>query len=523
MQNEHCSRRVNTMSKQAALVLLGLFVGPGTVPAQSGRQADGIAYTMGFSTYLSHVDQYGAAFDIVTDGKGYIYLSGNTRDRNFPATEGAYQRELKGEADAFVAKFTPEGRIVFATLVGGTKREHHTGLAVDNDGYVYLVGGTHSADFPVTAGAYDTSFNGEKDWGGDVYLTKINPSGSGIVFSTFIGGSAQDTATGIAVAPNGNVVIAGSTLSPDFPTTSGAIRRRGEGQDGFLATFSAQGDRLLCATLIGGNREDGITGLAIDDRNHIYLSGFTASSDLPATDAAMRKKVELAEKGGFENGIDLFVAKVNDKGTALLYLSYLGGGSYMSSDLSWTRPGRLMVSGSTNSKSFPFSDRAYATASKGERDGFVSIFNSESMELEYSTLFGGSQFDFVRSAFFLDENRVVIGGETNSPDLPLTENALYSEYPVCDKTFNNTFFGKRKFFVSVIDIKEKRLVYSTFFGAGVRFQAFPDAHGNLGFIAEAGVREVPGTDFPVSSDAFRVPPTYIMLGRLVLNDNRVRK
>lgn len=113
------------------------------------------------------------------DSKGYIYISGNTRDRNFPATEGAFQRELKGEADAFVAKFTPEGRIVFATLVGGTKREHHTGLAVDNDGYVYLVGGTHSADFPVTAGAYDTSFNGEKDWSGDVYLTFARP-GSGI-------------------------------------------------------------------------------------------------------------------------------------------------------------------------------------------------------------------------------------------------------------------------------------------------------------------------------------------------------
>ena len=511
------------MLRQTALVLCGLFLGQGIAPAQSVRQADRLAYAMGFSTYLSHIDQYGAAFDIVIDGKGDIYISGTTRDRNFPATDGAFQRELKGEADAFVAKFTPEGRIVFATLIGGTKREHHTGLAVDEDGYVYLVGGTHSADFPVTDGAYDTRFNGEKDWGGDVYVTKINPSGSGIVWSTFIGGSAQETARGIALDRLGNVVIAGSTLSPDFPTTRGAISRRVENQDGFLAKLGPRGDRLLFSALIGGNQEDGITGLAIDDRNNIYLSGFTASSDLPVTDDAIRKKVELAEKGGFENGIDLFLAKVNDTGTAVLYLSYIGGGSYTSSELNWTRPGRLMIHGSTNTRSLPLSANAYSRESKGERDGFVSIFNSESMKLEYSTLFGGSQFDFIRSAFFLDEDHVVIAGETNSPDLPLTENALYADYPVCDKTFNNTFFGKRKFFVSVLDIEKGRLVYSTFFGSGVRFQVFPDTHGNLGFIAEAGVREVPGTDFPVSGDAFRVPPTYIMLGRLLLDGNAVRK
>ena len=124
--------------------------------------------------------------------------------------------------------------------------------------------------------------------------------------------------------------------------------------------------------------------------------------------------------------MDLFLAKVNESGTALLYLSYIGGGSYLSTDLTWTRPGRLMIYGSTNTRSLPLSDRAYSRVSKGERDGFISIFNSESMAPEYSTLFGGSHFDFVRSAFFLDEDRVVLSGETNSPDFPLTGNALYA-------------------------------------------------------------------------------------------------
>lgn len=511
------------MSRRTAVVLLAILLLPYGVLAETGQQVDGIAYTTGFSTYLSHIDRYGAAFDLVTDGKGSIYISGNTRDRNFPTTAGAFQRELKGEADAFVAKFTPEGNIVFATLIGGTKREHHTGLAVDGEGYVYLVGGTHSADFPVTARAHDRTFNGEKDWGGDVYVTKINPSGSGIVWSTFIGGSAQETATGVAVDGDGSVVIAGTTASPDFPTTTGAIRSRCEGNDGFLARFSREGDRLLAATLVGGDRDDGITGLAIDDRRNVFVSGYTASADLPATGDAIRKKVELAEKGGFENGIDLFLAKVNETATALPYLSYIGGRSFVSTELTWTAPDKLLICGSTNTRSLPLSDSAFSKDSRGERDGFLAILDSRSMKLEYSTLFGGSQFDFIRSGFFLDDDRVVITGETNSADLPLTGNALYSEYPACDRTFNNTFFGKRKFFVSVIDIKKGRLVYSTFFGAGVRFQAFPDKQGNLAFVAEAGVREVPGTDFPVSGDASRVPPTYVMVGRLVIHDGTVRK
>ena len=509
--------------RQTTLILTAILLGQNSLLAEAARPVESVAYTLGFSTYLSHVDRFGAAFDIVTDGKGSIYISGNTRDRNFPTTDGALQRELKGEADAFVVKFTPEGNVVFATLIGGTKREHHTGLAVDDAGYVYLVGGTHSADFPVTDGAYDSSFNGEKDWGGDVYVAKINPSGSGLAWSTFLGGSAQETATGIAVDRDGSVVIAGTTASPDFPTTTEAIRRTCEGNDGFLARLRPQGDRLLNATLIGGNREDGITGLAIDDQRNIFVSGYTASPDLPATENAIRKKVDLAEKGGFANGIDLFLAKVNGNGTALSYLSYIGGRSFMSSDLSWTSPGKVMMYGSTCTKSLPLSDSAYSRESKGERDGFVAIFDSGNMKLEYSTLFGGSQFDFIRSGFFLGEDRIVISGETNSPDLPLTENALYSEYPVCDKTFNNTFFGKRRFFVSVIDIKKGRLAYSTFFGSGVRFQAFPDKQGNLAFVAEAGVREVPATDFPVSKDAFRVPPTYLMVGRLMLDDGTARK
>ncbi|TFG88521.1 MAG: hypothetical protein E4H16_04935, partial [Candidatus Atribacteria bacterium] len=178
----------NQLLKRPGIFVLGFILCSGSIYAQSSAEPDSLGcYSLGFSTYLSHTDKYAAGFDICTDSEGNIYISGNTRDKNFPATEGAFQTELKGEADAFVAKFTPGGELVFASLIGGTKREHHTGITVDDSGYIYLMGGTHSSDFPVTPGAYDTSFNGEGQWAGDVFLAKMDPSGSDIVFSTFIG------------------------------------------------------------------------------------------------------------------------------------------------------------------------------------------------------------------------------------------------------------------------------------------------------------------------------------------------
>ena len=176
-------------------------------------------------------------------------MAGTTRDPGFPTTPGAYQTKLKGDADAFVAKFSPEGHLVYSTLIGGSKREHHVGITVDALGAVYLVGGTHSADFPTTPGAYDVTFNGEKDWGGDVYILKLDPTGSKVLFSTFIGGRAQETASSIRVNKQGAIVIAGTTHSPDFPTTPGAFDRIAREQNAFVLKLSSDGSGNLA--LIG--------------------------------------------------------------------------------------------------------------------------------------------------------------------------------------------------------------------------------------------------------------------------------
>ncbi len=505
------------MLKKVVAILIGICLGQGIVPAQAGKLAGVMSYGLGFATYLSHTDRFFPAFDVVTDANGFIYVSGNTRDRNFPATAGAFQRELKGEADAFVAKFSPEGNVVFATLIGGTKREHHTGITIDGEGYVYVVGGTHSSDFPVTPGVCDTSFNGEGEWAGDVYVAKLNPSGSDIVFATYIGGKVEDTAHSIKIDSKGNIVIGGATCSPDFPATEGVIHGNYTKQACFIAKFSPTGDKLLFSTSLGNGVYETITDLTIDNKDHIYATGFTVAADLPVTDNAIRKNLIRPKVGGFENGLDHFLAKINPTGTKVLYLSYLGDGGYASASITWAAPNRLLVSGSTNAENFPVTENAVSKKNKGERDCFFSIFNSDDMTLQYSTLLGGSQFDTITAADFLDKDRVVIGGTTNSADFPLSGNALDSFYPASDQLFNSSFLGRRKAFVSIIDITKGQLVYSTYFGACLRFELFPDKSGNLGFMAETGPHGFPGTtDFPLSKDAFQSPPTFLMLGRLAL-------
>jgi len=505
------------MLKKLCLIIIGILFSQGILISQTNQLIDTTVYTLGFSTYLSQIDKYASGVDICADSEGYMYISGNTTDKNFPATEGAYQTKLKGDglADVFVAKYSPEGELVFATLLGGSKREHHSGITVDDAGYIYIAGGTESPDFPTTERAYDTSFNGARSWGGDVFVTKLNPTGTEIVFSTFIGGEAQETigSGGIKVDSEGNIIIGGTTASHDFPLTQGVIDKN-DNMHGFLSKLSPDGQKLLFSTFFGNSPREGISGLTLDDNDNIYIVGSTHTKGLPVTENAFRKEIMIPESGYL---IDHYVARINETDHKISYLSYFATDAYGMSFIKWTKPNRLIVCGSVTGDGFPVTDNAMSKKGKGKLDCFVSVFNSETMNLEYASLFGGSDEDRVLSANFINKDTIIIGGLTNSADLPLTENALYSDYPVCEKAFNSSFLGLKKSFISVIDIKNSKLLYSSYFGASHLFRFYPDKYGNIGFVAEAGQKSESGiTGFPVTKNAAE-PPSYAMVGRLLLN------
>lgn len=503
------------MFKKISFILVAIFLCRGILNSQTSEPADSTVYTLGFSTYLSHTDKYASGFDIYTDSEGYTYISGNTRDKNFPATAGAYQTELKGSADVFVVKYTPEGEIVFATLIGGTEREHHSAITVDDEGFIYVAGGTESPDFPVTEGAYDTSFNGAGAWAGDVFVTKINPTGTDIIFSTFLGGDVEETVSsgGIKVDSKGNVVVGGITKSVNFPLTKGAIDDS-DSMHGFLSKLSLNGKTLLFSVFFGSSLREGITGVALDDKDNIYIAGATYTADLPVTDDAFRKEIMMPKTGGI---VDHYIAKMNETGSKILYFSYFATDGYGRTSIEWTKPNRLTVCGSTAAEEFPATDDAICKKGNGMQDGYISVFNSDDMSLEYATLFGGREDERVMSAHFINKDTVVIAGTTSSADLPLTVNALYSDYPVSEKSFNSSFLGRKKAFVAVVDIKNSTLLNATYLGASHLFNIHPDTNGNISFVAEAGQKSQAGmTGFPVSKNGVE-PPSYTMAGRLLLN------
>ena len=279
-----------------------------------------------YATFIGGSDfDWGRA--IAIDASGNAYIAGQTKSSNFPTTNGAFDRTLgvptncprcsPDNYDAFVTKLNATGSaLVYSTYLGGNSDiDDALGIAVDSTGSAYVVGETGSADFPTTPGAYRTTRNGAYD----AYVTKLNPAGSALAYSTFIGGSQVDFGVRIAVDASRNAYVLGNTSSPDFPTTPGAFNTANNGGfDIFVLKLNAAGSNLVYSTFIGGLDMDSAGGLAIDSAGNAYVSGATRPPNFPTTPGAFQT-VPPARSGG-----GAFVTKLNATGSALLYSTFLG-------------------------------------------------------------------------------------------------------------------------------------------------------------------------------------------------------
>ncbi len=281
-----------------------------------------------YSTYMggSGIDVLGdTGRAIVIDGDGNAYLAGGSYSSNFPVTAGVFQTENLGTAhkaaNAFVAKLNPAGTsLLYSTLLGGAgiqdSGDTAYALAVDRAGDAFVAGETYSADFPITKGAFQTTNYGANYLSSNVFVTKLNPTASGLAYSTFIGGYGAlegpgDAAYGLALDSYGDAYIAGRAYSLNFPVTVNAYQTtRNETDDcePFVVVVDAAGGGLIYSTYFGGSGSDSASGLATDGKGNIFFAGTTYSSDFPVTKGAFQTTNQAATQNNA--GTNAFIAKL---------------------------------------------------------------------------------------------------------------------------------------------------------------------------------------------------------------------
>jgi len=306
-----------------------------------------------YSTCLGGSD-VDCGYGIAIDGLDNAYITGWVSSTDFPQ-KGAYQTD-QDTVDAFVTKLNSTGDdVVYSTYLGGSDFECGLGIAVDNFGNAYVVGGTESPDFPL-AGEYQT-YQGSID----VFVVKLNNFGDDLVYGTFLGGSDQEYGFDIGVDGPGSAYVTGWTMSANFPTR-GAYQMAQDGVDAFVTKLSTTGGDLAYSTYLGGSASDNGLAICVDGFGNAYITGFTQSDDFP-------KKNKYQ---GYQGNADVFVTKMNISGNGLVYSTYLGGSN---DEFGWgiaaDGSGDVYIAGSTTSSDFP-TQGGYQPGQEGGEDIFAA-------------------------------------------------------------------------------------------------------------------------------------------------------
>jgi hypothetical protein len=515
--------------------------------------------TLSYSTYLGGSGgDY--ATSIAVDKSGDAYVAGTTYSTDFPV-QGAYlatnKAAAKGLSVAFVSKFNAAGSaLVYSTYLGGSGNNSADfagspifsesgdlgyGVAVDGSGEAYVTGQACSADFPTTTNAFQRvnyAAANQTIWVAcDGFVTKLNSTGSALLYSTFLGGSGNtvndtgfnyeklgDSGTAITVDATGNAYVAGYTGSPDFPVTPGVVQSGNHAAassqtNAFVAKINPQASgsaSLLYSTCLGGNGNaqgnpytigDAAYGIAVDTAGNAYVAGTTYSSNFPVKNAFQ----SVNQAAAAQLGSDAFFAELNPGATALIYSSYLGGSGGASysgyhadsgSAIAVDGAGNAYVAGATTSTDFPATSGAFQKTKNGDTyssNAFVAKFNprlSGAGSLIYATYLGGGC-----------ENGVC-GGDGGSGiavdaagDAYVTGYAVSQNFPVTTDAYQDENSGTYNAFLAELDPTGNALLYSTYIGGSAQDYGNGIALDQVGNAYLAG--QAYSSNFPLSADPFQ--------------------
>jgi hypothetical protein len=384
--------------------------------------------------------------------------------------------------------------LIYSTVLGGGVHDAAYDMKVDNRKNIYLSGWTFSPRFPVRAGAYSERFTGDSSYS-DLFVTKLNSDSGSVVYSTFIGGTMNDVANALELDNAGNVYVAGSTESWNFPVTRGArdtVHRSPGTPDAFVTKLSADGSKLLYSTFIGGAKSDEAFALAIDSTGNAYIAGATYSANYPTT----RPAFDTAIVGGIF--ADAFVTKLSADGSRLLYSTFIGGeqGDQIN-DIAVDKAGRAYCAGGTWSTEFPLtpnaSRRTNRSPGKGyEQDAFVAQLSADGTALLFSTYLGGDRFDVANGIVIDSLDNVIVCGETRSVNFPV--NRPYDTASQSEK--------KPDAFVTRIDPVDGELLRSMVIGGAGEDVAYDLAMNRAGSLIVCGITN--SVNFPVTSGAYDI-------------------
>ncbi|MEK6324508.1 MAG: SBBP repeat-containing protein [Acidobacteriota bacterium] len=353
-----------------------------------------------------------SATGLAVDGSGNVYLSGNTESADFPQLNSV-GGALGGASDAFVIKLTPEntapGAFLFeySSLIGGSGEEGGASLAIDGSGSAYITGRTSSQDFP-TVGAIQPIFGGGDS---DAFVSKLAPDGKSLTYSSFLGGSGTENSirkTGISVDASGNAYVAGDTQSTNFPTRN-ALRPAKTGAaasfDGFVAKINPLGSDFVYSTYVGGSEDDFALAVANDQTGNAYVTGRTRSTSFSGSGSTRPSTANT----------DAFVAKLNASGSAISYLTFIGGASDESANaIVVDTAGAAVIAGTAGTGS-PTVNAIQSFFRGGANDAFIAKLAAGGA-VTFSTYLGGSDDDVALAVSLDSEGAIYITGFTDSTD-----------------------------------------------------------------------------------------------------------
>jgi hypothetical protein len=437
-----------------------------------------------YSTYIGGI-YTDKGYGIAADAFGNAYIIGQTNSSNYDTTSGAFQTVGGGDYDAFVSKINSTGtNLIYSSYIGGSNDDIGYSIAIDGSGNAYITGETRSTNFPSTTGAFQTANAGSYD----VFVTKLNSTGSALIYSTYIGGSNVDQAYGIAIDGSGNAYITGSTSSNDFDITSGAFQttKIGTQKDVFVTKLNSTGTSLIYSTYIGGSDHDYGNAIAIDGSGNAYITGGVYSNDFDITPGAF----QTTHGGGT---YDVFVSKLNSTGTNLIYSTYIGGSSNdEGKGIAIDGSGNAYITGWTSSNNYDITPGSFQTSYWGSPDMFVTKLNSTGTALIYSTYIGGAGWDQGNGIAIDGSGNAYITGYSNSSNYVTTSDAVQTNFS--GGNYTDVIFTK-------LNSSGTGIIYSTYIGG------FREETGNAIAIDGFGNAYITGytnsSDFDTTSGAFQ--------------------